>query len=287
MRRVLPARVAYAITRRKNVALQALVYRLARRRPNLVRRVIRAAAKRQLPTGYEIDTHFKPRYDPWDQRLCVIPEGDLFAAIAKGDASVATDTIETFTEKGIRLSSGQELEADIVVTATGLNLQLFGGAQLTVDGEAVSLPDAMAYKGMMLSDVPNFAFAIGYTNASWTLKVDLCSEYVCRLLNHMERTGTKICTPRNDDPSVTEEPLIDFQAGYVLRSLEHLPKQGSKSPWKLAQNYPRDLVALRFGSVEGDGMRFTNPPLARFEEAELGEPADRGELIASGAARVP
>jgi monooxygenase len=259
-RKVLPAKATYALVRWKNVALQAAVYRLSRRWPDKVRSLIRAGAKRQLPDGYEIDKHFKPSYNPWDQRLCVVPDGDLFRALSQGKASIATDTIDTFTETGIRLSSGEEIEADIVVTATGLNMLAFGGIDLAVDGEDVDLPKRMAYKAMMLSDVPNFAFAIGYTNASWTLKVDLTAEYVCRLLNHMDETGTRICVPHNDDPSVTEEPLLDFQAGYVLRALHMFPKQGSKAPWKLRQNYPRDVLALRFGSVKDPGMKFKNPP---------------------------
>ena len=254
--RVLPVRAAYAIVRWKNVALHTIVYRASRRWPRRVRRIIRSHVTRNLPPGYDVDTHFKPAYDPWDQRLCIAPGGDLFDAIRAGSASVATDRIDTFTEHGIRLASGEELEADVVVTATGLNLLLFGGMRLAVDGRAIDPPGTMAYKGMMLSDVPNFAFAIGYTNASWTLKVDLAAEYVCRLLNHMDRHGRRVCLPRNEDPSVTEEPLLDFRAGYVLRSLHEFPKQGSKPPWKLRQNYPVDVVSLRFGPVTDAGMTF-------------------------------
>jgi monooxygenase len=257
-KKVLSPRRAYSLVRWKNVALATLVYRASRRWPERMRKLIRAQVKRQLPEGYEVDTHFKPRYDPWDQRLCIVPRGDLFQALSRGDASIVTDTIDTFTENGIRLSSGEELEADIVVTATGLNLLLFGGVEMAIDGRAVSLPDTMAYKGMMLSGIPNFAFAIGYTNASWTLKVDLACEYLCRLLNHMDRSGKRIAVPENDDPSVEEQPLLDFEAGYVLRSLDKFPKQGSKAPWKLRQNYPVDLATLRFGRVD-DGMKFTNP----------------------------
>jgi len=254
--RVLPTRAAYRLVRWKNVGLATAVYRASRRWPERVRRLIRAQVKRQLPEGYEVDTHFKPRYDPWDQRLCIVPRGDLFAAIRRGDASVVTDQIETFTENGIKLKSGDELEADIVITATGLNLLAFGGIELEVDGRAVNVSDRMAYKGMMLSDVPNFAFAIGYTNASWTLKVDLTAEYVCRLLRQMDEHGHDVCVPHNDDPSVTEQPLLDFEAGYVLRSLDQFPKQGSKSPWKLRMNYPMDVVALRLGPVTDPGMKF-------------------------------
>jgi cation diffusion facilitator CzcD-associated flavoprotein CzcO len=257
MRRVLPARVAYAITRRKNVALQALVYRLARRRPNLVRRAIRAAAKRQLPDGYAVDTHFKPRYAPWDQRLCAVPDGDLFRAISKGRAEIVTDRVAGFTERGVQLESGDELEADIVITATGLNLQAFGGIRFVVDGEQVALPDTLAYKGMMLGGVPNFAFAVGYVNASWTLKVDLTCEYMCRLLAHMDRHGYDSCVPVNDDPSIERRPLLDFTAGYVQRSMDQFPKQGPESPWQLSMSYREDVRNLRDGDVEDGTMRFS------------------------------
>jgi cation diffusion facilitator CzcD-associated flavoprotein CzcO len=259
LRRVLPLRASYAVVRWKNVALQSLVYRASRRWPRRIAKLIQEGVRRRLPEGYDVETHFKPRYDPWDQRLCIVPSGDLFEAINAGRASVVTDEIETFTETGLRLRSGEELDADVVVTATGLNLLAFGGIELTVDGREIELNETLAYKGMMLSGVPNFAFAIGYTNASWTLKVDLTAEYVCRLLRHMDRTGTSICVPRNDDPSVTEEPLIDFQAGYVLRSLHEFPKQGSKAPWKLRQNYPADVLALRYGSLTDAGMKFLKP----------------------------
>ncbi|MEA2449521.1 MAG: monooxygenase [Thermoleophilaceae bacterium] len=265
--RVLPPRATYALVRWKNVMLQSIVYRASRRWPARVARIIRALVRRQLPVGYDVDTHFKPRYDPWDQRLCIVPRGDLFEAISSGGASVVTDQIDTFTETGIRLRSGGELEADVVVTATGLNLLAFGGIELSVDGREVRLNDTMAYKGMMLSGVPNFAFAIGYTNASWTLKADLTAEYVCRLLNHMDRGGTPICVARNDDPTVTEVPLLDFQAGYVLRSIDQFPKQGSKAPWKLRQNYPADVLTLRYGSLIDAGMKFLKPDAAYAESA--------------------
>ena len=269
LERFLPKRAVYAAVRWKNIAVHSGFYQLSRRKPDRVRAMIRGAAKKQLPEGYPVDTHFKPRYDPWDQRLCMVPNGDLFRAIRKGTASIVTDRIETFTPTGIRLESGQELEADIVVTATGLDLQLFGGAELSVDGEKVALPETMAYKSMMLSGVPNFAFAIGYTNASWTLKVDLVAEYMCRLLNHMDRRGKRIAVAENDDPSVTEEPLIDFQSGYVQRSIHKLPHQGSKAPWKLRQNYPRDLVTLRFGRVTDSAVTFSNPPKQRVGSDEV------------------
>jgi monooxygenase len=257
LRRVLPARVAYAITRRKNVGLQSLVYKLARSRPGLVRRLIRAAAKRQLPAAYDIDTHFKPHYDPWDQRLCAVPDGNLFRAISQGRATVVTDRIAGFTEHGIALESGAELAADIVVTATGLNLQAFGGVRYAVDGEEVDLPDTLAYKGMMLGGVPNFAFAVGYINASWTLKVDLTCEYMCRLLAHMDRHGYDQCVPVNDDPATERRPLLNFTAGYVQRSVAAFPKQGPADPWRLSMSYRDDLRNLRDGDLEDGAMRFS------------------------------
>jgi monooxygenase len=260
VRRLLPERHAYSLVRWKNVLLTSLVFQLSRRRPSVVKAMIRKGLERQLPAGYDIDTHFKPRYDPWDQRLCLVPDGDLFAALAAGRASIATDTIDTFTETGIRLASGVELDADVVVTATGLNLLLLGGAQFAVDGQEVDLSQTMSYKGMMLSGVPNMAMALGYTNASWTLKCDLTCEYVCRLLNHMDARGYRMCTPHNDDPTVREQPLIDFSSGYVLRSIEKLPKQGSKTPWRLRQNYPLDILDIKRTPIEDGAMRFARAP---------------------------
>ncbi len=258
LRRILPARAAYTAVRWRNVLLQLVVYRLSRRRPELVKRMLRRGLVRALPPGYDIDTHFKPRYNPWDQRLCMVPDSDLFEAIRAGDAEVVTDRIETFTERGIRLESGAELEADVIVTATGLNLLFLGGMRLSVDGSEPDVGRAFTYKGMMLSGVPNFAFTIGYTNASWTLKADLAAEYICRLLNHMDAAGYEKCVPEATDPSLVEQPLLDFNSGYVLRSLDALPKQGSKEPWKLRQNYPLDLRTLRYGPIEDGAMRFSS-----------------------------
>lgn len=257
LRRFLPAKVAYPIMRWKNVLLTMASFQLSRRRPGLMRKLVRKGLERRLPSGYDIDTHFNPAYDPWDQRLCLVPNGDLFEAIGAGRASVVTDHIDTFTEKGLRLASGVELEADVIVTATGLNLLALGGLEIVVDGRDVTLSETMSYKGMMLSGVSNFAFAVGYTNASWTLKCDLTCEYVCRLLNHMDKSGHKQCTPHNRDPSVLERPFIDFSSGYVQRSIDKFPKQGSKAPWRLYQNYPRDILNLRFGSVEDSAMEFS------------------------------
>jgi monooxygenase len=255
LRRRLPDRVAYSIVRWKNVLIQSLFYQLSRRRPELIKKFIRRGVERSLPPGYDVDKHFKPRYNPWDQRMCLVPDGDLFGAISSGEASVVTDRIASFTERGIELESGEELEADVIVTATGLNLLFLGGIQISVDGEAVDVPKTMAYKGMMLSGVPNMAFTVGYTNASWTLKADLTSEYVCRLLVHMEAHGYKCCVPEVD-PSVSEQPLLDFTSGYVQRSLDQFPKQGSKEPWKLRQNYVLDIRTIRRGAIEDGAMRF-------------------------------
>lgn len=257
LRRILPAKIAYAITRWKNVLLAMLIYQLSRRWPELIKQMIRAGVKSQLPRGFDIDAHFKPRYNPWDQRLCLVPDGDLFQAISKGRASVVTDHIETFTEKGIRLKSGAELEADLIITATGLNLLALGGMQITVDGKAVELPKTMSYKGMMLSGVPNLALAVGYTNASWTLKCDLTCEYTCRLLNYMDKHDYRQCTPRNNDPTVVEEPFLDFTSSYVQRAIGNFPRQGSKTPWKLYQNYALDIMTLKFGSVDDGAMVFS------------------------------
>jgi monooxygenase len=259
LRRFLPDKAVYTIVRWKNVMIQALIYQLSRRRPRAIKRFIRKGVERSLPAGYDIDKHFKPKYNPWDQRMCLVPNGDLFKAIRSGDATVVTDTIETFTEDGIKLDSGEQLEADVIVTATGLNLLFLGGMELVVDGEPVNISEKMAYKGMMLSGVPNCAFTVGYTNASWTLKADLTSEYVCRVLAHMDAHGYLKSVPELSDPSVEELPLLDFTSGYVLRSLDEFPKQGSKEPWKLRQNYVLDIRTIRRGPIDDGAMRFSNP----------------------------
>ncbi len=258
LRRVLPGRLAYALTRWKNVALQTATYQLSRRRPAAARKLLRRRLVPQLPEGYDIDTHFTPRYDPWDQRLCLVPNGDLFRALRDGRATVVTDHIRTLTETGIELESGAHLEADVVVSATGLNLLALGGMELVVDGSAIALPQAMAYKGMMLAGVPNLLFTVGYTNASWTLKADLVAEYAVRLMRHMAAGGYRQCVPVAD-PSVVAEPFLDFQAGYVLRALDAFPRQGDVAPWRLRMNYARDLLALRHGRLEDGAMRFSSP----------------------------
>src|SRR3954463_2132037 len=259
LRRILGEKRAYAVTRRKNILRQAVFYRLSRRFPNATRRLIRRVNEHALRgSGFDVDVHFKPSYDPWDQRVCVVPDGDLYRAPGKGRASIVTDHVDTFTDRGIRLRSGRELEADIVVTATGLNLLAFGGMELTVDGRPVDLPETLVYKAMMLSDVPNFAFAIGYTNSSWTLKVDLVCSFLARILTHMDRTGTDTCTPHNDDPGMATRPLLDFSAGYVQRSVHAFPRRGSPPPWQLAMSYAADQKIIGpEGQVEDPELKFT------------------------------
>jgi len=255
LQRALPAGLAYRVSRRKNVAIQTSLYRFSQRFPGAARRLIRRVNVRALPEGYDVDTHFNPPYQPWDQRMCLVPDGDLFRSIRQGNASIVTDTVETFTERGLRLGSGSELEADLVVTATGLNLKPMSGVQLVVDGEDVKLPETMAYKAMMLSGVPNYAFTIGYTNASWTLKADLVSEYVCRLLSHLDEHGLRSAVPR-PDTRVEPRPFLDFTPGYVLRSLADLPKQGSVEPWRLRQSYRYDRRKIRRGAIDDGALEF-------------------------------
>jgi cation diffusion facilitator CzcD-associated flavoprotein CzcO len=256
MRERLPLGIAYALTRWRNVLFGMDFYQLCKRRPERVKALLLGAVRKALGPDYDVGTHFTPRYDPWDQRLCLVPDADVFRAIRRGKVSVVTDHIETFTETGIRLKSGAELPADLVVTATGLVLVPLGGVALQVDGRKVEPSKTFIYKGMMYSDVPNLASVFGYTNASWTLKADLVSEYVCRLLNLMDRKGYRYCMPRNDDLSLKQEPWVDFSSGYIQRALEHQPKQGSKRPWKLYQNYALDLLSLRFGALHDRAMTF-------------------------------
>ena len=267
MRRFLPQRIVYPVVRWKNVLLTMGSFQLSRRRPRLVKGLILQQVRKRLPPDYPTDPHFRPTYNPWDQRLCLVPDGDLFDAIGSGSASIVTDRIRTFTERGIELESGVELEADLVVTATGLNVIPLGGIGLAVDGRDVDLSKTLTYKGMMLSDVPNAAFAVGYTNASWTLKCELTCEYVCRLLNHMDERGAAACTPRLRDPSIEPEPIIDFNSGYVLRAIHRFPKQGSRVPWRMHQNYARDVLMVRFGSVDDDALELTGPAGVRAPAA--------------------
>ena len=266
LRKVLPVDVAYSLLRWKNVLLAMGLYGLSQRLPNFMRRILRKGAQSKLPEGYAVDTHFNPTYKPWDQRMCMVPDGDFFKAINDGRASVVTDRIDSFTEKGVRLASGEELEADIIITATGLNLLVMGGISLSVDGQEVDLSKTVGYKGMMFSGVPNMALTLGYTNASWTLKADLVAEYVCRVLNHMDERGYDRFVPRRPGPSIPTEPFLNLQSGYVTRALDHLPLQGAVAPWRLNQNYVRDVQLLRRGSLYDDGIEFSSGPPTRNEQ---------------------
>ena len=253
----MPARMALRLIRWKNVLLGMYFFNFARRKPEQTKKMILGFVRQHLGPDYDVDKHFSPRYNPWDQRLCLVPDSDLFRAIRSGRASIATDEIETVTATGLRLKSGAELEADIIVTATGLNLKSLGGLKIEIDGAPADPVKSISYKGMMYSDIPNFASAFGYTNASWTLKCDLTAKYLCRLLNYMDARGYDYCTPRRRDPTIAEEPAIHLTSGYLQRSSTILPKQGSKRPWKLHQNYALDLIALKLGSVNDGTMEFT------------------------------
>jgi monooxygenase len=260
--RLLPARAAHVVNRWKAIGFSMAQYQLARKFPAFMRKTLMTMAKRRLPEGYDVERHFGPSYNVWDQRLCLAPNGDLFKTIRHGQADVVTDTIDRFTKTGIKLSSGDELQADIIITATGLNLQLFGGAEVRRNGAQVELTDSMAYKGMMLSGMPNMAFTIGYTNASWTLKADLVSEFVCRVINYMDANGYDTVVPQHPGDSVDERPLMDFTPGYVLRALDYLPKAGSVSPWRLKQNYLLDRQLIRRGRVDDEALHFAKKPAA-------------------------
>ena len=249
---------AFALARRKNIALARATLRFCERWPRAARRLVRRTNVRALPEGYPVDEHFNPPYDPWQQRMCVVPDGDLFAAISDGTASVVTDRIDTLTETGVQLLSGAHLEADVLVTATGFDLQLLGGISLSVDGEPVPLADAVIYRGCMLSGVPNLATAIGYTNSSWTLKVGLLWEWVCRLMQHMDERSLDTVRPETG-PGMAMRPILDFGAGYVQRSLAALPKQGPAAPWLMSKVYQDDVKLLRGGSVVDEHLRFSGP----------------------------
>ena len=259
LRRVLPERQACAATRWKNVRMSSAIYRLSRRYPQRVRARLLSAARRQLPPGFDVDRHFTPTYDPWDQRMCMVPDGDLFAAIRSGRADVATDHVEAFTPTGLRLRSGAELEADVVVTATGLELLPLGGIALVVDDEPVVVPERVAYKGMMLDGVPNMAFALGYTNASWTLKVDRVSAWVARLVRRMQRDGTPVVTPQLPAEPLQTSPYIEMRSGYFERARHTLPLQGDRAPWRLRQDPVKDAALYR-GPHEHVDLRFSGGP---------------------------
>ena len=267
LRTCLPDRAAYMLSRWKNVLGGTFFYNLARNRPQVFKWMVARGVRRYLGPQYDAKD-FTPPYNPWDQRLCIAPDADLFRVMREGRVSLVTDSIETFTENGLQLKSGGQLDADIIITATGLVMKLISGLHPAVDGLRVDLPKTLVYKGMMFSNVPNLAFAIGYTNASWTLKCDLTSEYVCRLLNHMDQHAYTVCTPRVNDPDIKEEPVIDFNSGYVLRALPNLPHQGSKPPWRLHQNYIKDLSMMRYGRIEDGTMEFSAAPLTQPSKME-------------------
>ena len=253
----LPENVAHVINRWKAIVFSTAQYQLARNFPKYMRKTLLTMAKRRLPEGYDVEKHFGPSYNPWDQRLCLAPNGDLFKAIRKGSADVVTDTIDTFVPEGIKLTSGDVLDADIIVTATGLNMQLLGGLVPTLNGQPIDLPSLMTYKGLMFSGIPNFAITFGYTNASWTLKADLVSEFVCRVLNYMDDNGFDTVAPEHPGAGVDQLPFMDFAPGYFLRSIDQLPKSGSKAPWRLKQNYFLDLRTIRQGKVDEESLHFT------------------------------
>jgi monooxygenase len=253
----LPENVAHVVNRWKAIIFSTAQYQLARKFPNYMRKTLMTMAKRRLPEGYDVEKHFGPSYNPWDQRLCLAPNGDLFKTIRKGNADVVTDTIDTFVPEGIKLASGEVLEADIIVTATGLNMQLLGGLAPTLNGKRIDLTSLMTYKGLMFSGIPNFAITFGYTNASWTLKADLVSEFVCRVLNYMDDNGFDRVVPEHPGAAVGELPFMDFAPGYFLRAIDQLPKSGSRAPWRLKQNYLLDLRLIRQGKVDDEALHFT------------------------------
>jgi cation diffusion facilitator CzcD-associated flavoprotein CzcO len=267
LRKVLGPTRGYAAARRKNIAQQQFIWRFCQRYPGVARKILRYLNTKQLPETYPVDVHFNPKYNPWEQRLCTVPNGDLFTAIRNGRASVVTDRVVSFTETGIELESGQHLDADTIITATGLNLQAFGGMSLNVDQEPVNLSDSVAYKGMMLTGIPNFAFAIGYANSSWTLKVGLLCEHFCRLLKHMDVHGYDSCRAELSNPDMPTRPLLDFDAGYVTRSLDSLPRQGADAPWLMSMNYQADVKLLRMDSVVDPHLKFATSE-TRFDTSK-------------------
>jgi cation diffusion facilitator CzcD-associated flavoprotein CzcO len=273
MRRRLPSGVAYHLTRFRKIMFQQFFFNLARSRPERVKQRILGLIREQLGPDYDVEKHFTPHYNPWTQRMCLVPDNDLFAAIREGKASVATDTIDTFTEKGIKLTSGQEIEADIVVTATGLNMQMLGGSEMFVDGAKVDTGKSFAYKGVMISDVPNLVWVIfGYLNASWTLRADLICEYACRLINYLDEYGLDQATPRMTE-TYEEKAWSDFSSGYIQRAVGILPKQAGIMPWVQSQSYYRDLRLLRFGAIEDGVLEFTKKPVGSPLPQARREPA--------------
>lgn len=257
MRKYLPDTWVYRFARTRNVMFGLGMFNFSKRYPERTRKFLLSMVKKQLNGATDMK-HFSPDYNPWEERLCAVTDGDLFKAIRKDKASVVTDHIDHFTESGIKLQSGEELQADIIITATGLDIQLLGGTEIFVDGQSIKVNEKMCYKGTMLEDLPNAAFVFGYTNASWTLKADLVSEYFCRMINHMDRIGKTQFTPRNLDSTIENLPFIDMQSGYIQRALDRVPKQGSRLPWRLYQNYAKDMAMFRFGKIDDGVMEFSN-----------------------------
>jgi monooxygenase len=261
LRRWLPATTVHALTRWKNVAAGIYFYRLCKRDPERAKAMILDGVRNALGKDYDVATHFTPRYNPWDQRLCLAPNGDFFQTIREGRTTIVTDEIETFVARGLKLRSGRQLEADLVITATGLNLQVLGGAELAIDGLTADPATTLSYKGVLYSEIPNLASVLGYTNASWTLKADLICGYLCRLLNYMDRRGYVSCTPRNRDPTLERLPPVDFSSGYFQRAMDKLPRQGSRKPWRIHQNYLLDLMDLRFARFDDGVLEFASRPV--------------------------
>jgi cation diffusion facilitator CzcD-associated flavoprotein CzcO len=262
LKKLLPEKLAYRIIRWKNIRFQQFVYRQTRKSPDKVRRKLLKLARREVGPDRNFDANFVPRYNPWDQRLCLVPNADFFHSVRDGSASVVTDEIDTFTENGIRLASGEVLEADIIVTATGLDLCVLGDAEFYVDGERIDFSKTWSYKSMMFSDVPNMISTFGYINASWTLKADLTAEFACRIINHMGATGTTVCTPRlrdEDKDMPADDWIKDFSSGYIQRKMHLLPRQGDRAPWTNTQNYVADRVIIREGPIDDGVLTFTSP----------------------------
>ena len=268
LRKLLPSKIAYKLTRKKNISIARAVWNFCQKFPNVARKIIRSNNKKLLPKGFPVEEHFNPPYNPWDQRLCAVPDGDLFKVIQEGKGSIVTDYIETFTKNGIALKSGKELEADIVITATGLNVQLFGGMEFMIDDIPVDLSKSVTFKGMMLSGIPNFAFAVGYTNSSWTLKVGLLCEHFCRMMNHMDTKNHKSCQAELPSADMPTRPFLDFGAGYIQRVIDQLPRQGLEPPWYMSMDYKVDLKNLRYGPLVDENLVFdkTRPHIEQTDQ---------------------
>ena len=270
LRKLLPEKIAYAITRFKNVELGRIMYNRTRSKPEKMKTFLINMVRDQLGPDYDVEKHFTPSYNPWDQRLCLVPDADLFTAIKSGKAEIVTETIDCFTDNGIKLTNGETLEADIIITATGLNMKLLGGATFSVDGKAVDFPETLSYKGLMYSDTPNLVQTFGYINASWTLRADINAEFVCRMLNKMDELGLRQCTPRlrDEDKNMETKPWVaDFTAGYMQRMIHLFPKQGVSGPWQNTQNYAKDKKMIRKAPLEDGSLIFDNPPSAAVPAA--------------------